>query len=62
MKSNLFFVTLRLRSNSTETFYVKGYNINDIIGKIYTYIDSNTNPGVEPASIDKIELIGKILV
>jgi hypothetical protein len=62
MKSNLFFVTLRLRSNSTETFYVKGYSINDIIGKINTYIDSNTTPGVEPASIDKIELIGKILV
>jgi hypothetical protein len=62
MKTNLFSVTIKKSNNFTDTFYVKGGNITDAVNKTYQYIDSIKTTGVEPASIEEIKMIGKILI
>jgi hypothetical protein len=62
MKSNLFLVTIKSRSNTREMLHVKAYSILEVTDKVYTYINANSTPGVEHDIIEEIKLIGKILV
>lgn len=62
MKTNLFCVTIKKANNATETFFVKGYSITEIISKTDAYIQSILIPGVEAPIIEEVKLTGKILI
>lgn len=62
MKTNLFCVTIKKSTNATETFYVKSDSIFAAIVKIDEYIMSIRTPGVADAVVEKIKLVGKILI